>query len=139
MIKSLSALCFSWCFRFRKHSCYFACYKSALTIIPLASPGCTFTPVISNTALAAIKIFICDFALVITINSICKISFEIVEIKKFRTGTNFFIGCKAYPYITMGNIFFYNFFNCGDNFCNTGLIICAEKGSTICCYECAAF
>ena len=80
---------------------------------------------------AGVKVFVLDLAFRITVQGICIIRTEFFYIKVGRSHADLFIRSKGDTQLAVGQAFFLNGFNSGQNFGNTGLIVGTQQGGTV--------
>ena len=117
MIKSLSALCMLRCLVLRDLRLYFTGNGCCIDHNVFASPRMYVHSMDHKFSTCRVEIFISYFALISAIYRICKICFEIIQIKQFRPTSDFFIRRKSYPDISVRDSFFLDFLYRSHNRC----------------------
>ena len=95
--------------------------------------------VLERESTACIKILVLNFIFCISVQCVCKISTELINIKMRCTSSSFFIWGKCDAKRAMRYILFVHPLNHSQNFCNTSFVISAENGCSITCNQCASF
>lgn len=106
MIKSLSALCMLRCLVLRDLRLYFTGNGCCIDHNVFCFSRMYVHSMDHKFSTCRVEIFISYFALISAIYRICKICFEIIQIKQFRPTSDFFIRRKSYPDISVRDSFF---------------------------------
>ena len=92
-----------------------------------------------NQSTACIKILVLNFIFCISVQCVCKISTELINIKMRCTSSSFFIWGKCDAKRAMRYILFVHSFNHSQNFCNTSFVISTKNCCSVACNQCAFF
>ena len=139
MIKSLSALCMLRCLVLRDFGLYLTGNGCCIDHNVFCFSRMYVHSMDHKFSTCRVEIFISYFALISAIYRICKICFEIIQIKQFRPTSDFFIRRKSYPDISVRDSFFLDFLYCLHNRCYSCLVIRTQQRCSIGCDQCSSF